>query len=122
ETLFLSSRHLHLRRSLFRHNKLRLRHLYRNSTLSPASSTITHLRLCVSRQTRNQFHLIHIRIQLQATLICESLTCAIRPLMCSRRGKNPLCMVLAPTRALARQVEKEFREFALSLDTICLYG
>ncbi|CAF2074836.1 unnamed protein product [Brassica oleracea var. botrytis] len=31
-------------------------------------------------------------------------------------------MVLAPTRALARQVEKEFREFALSLDTICLYG
>ncbi|CAN8268754.1 unnamed protein product [Cochlearia groenlandica] len=38
------------------------------------------------------------------------------------RGKNPLCLVLAPTRELARQVEKEFRESALSLDTICLYG
>ncbi|CAG7906032.1 unnamed protein product [Brassica rapa] len=38
------------------------------------------------------------------------------------RGKNPLCLVLAPTRELARQVEKEFREFAPSLDTICLYG
>ncbi|CAN6851654.1 unnamed protein product, partial [Brassica oleracea] len=46
----------------------------------------------------------------------------MRPLMCSRRGKNPLCLVLAPTRELARQVEKEFREFASSLDTICLYG
>ena len=43
-------------------------------------------------------------------------------LMCSRRGKNPLCLVLAPTRELARQVEKEFREFASSWDTICLYG
>ncbi|KAF8049736.1 hypothetical protein N665_2129s0007 [Sinapis alba] len=38
------------------------------------------------------------------------------------RGKNPLCLVLAPTRELARQVEKEFRESAPSLDTICLYG
>ncbi|KAF3535777.1 hypothetical protein F2Q69_00024781 [Brassica cretica] len=36
----------------------------------------------------------------------------VNPLMCSRRGKNPLCLVLAPTRELARQVEKEFREFA----------
>ncbi|CAA7029286.1 unnamed protein product [Microthlaspi erraticum] len=39
-----------------------------------------------------------------------------------KRGKNPLCVVLAPTRELARQVEKEFRESAPSLDTICLYG
>jgi superfamily II DNA/RNA helicase len=38
------------------------------------------------------------------------------------RGRNPLCLVLAPTRELARQVEKEFRESAPSLDTICLYG
>ncbi|EOA30144.1 hypothetical protein CARUB_v10013251mg [Capsella rubella] len=38
------------------------------------------------------------------------------------RGKNPQCLVLAPTRELARQVEKEFRESAPSLDTICLYG
>ncbi|CAH2053034.1 unnamed protein product [Thlaspi arvense] len=38
------------------------------------------------------------------------------------RGKNPLCLVLAPTRELARQVEKEFRESAPSLDSICLYG
>ncbi|CAH2053032.1 unnamed protein product [Thlaspi arvense] len=38
------------------------------------------------------------------------------------RGRNPLCLVLAPTRELARQVEKEFRESAPSLDSICLYG
>jgi len=31
-------------------------------------------------------------------------------------------MVLAPTRELARQVEKEFNEAAPKLDTICLYG
>lgn len=29
---------------------------------------------------------------------------------------------MAPTRELARQVEKEFRESAPSLDAICLYG
>ncbi|XP_068656484.1 DEAD-box ATP-dependent RNA helicase 53, mitochondrial-like [Aristolochia californica] len=38
------------------------------------------------------------------------------------RGKNPLALVLAPTRELARQVEKEFKESASSLDTICVYG
>ncbi|XP_027932619.1 DEAD-box ATP-dependent RNA helicase 53, mitochondrial-like [Vigna unguiculata] len=38
------------------------------------------------------------------------------------RGKDPLAMVLAPTRELARQVEKEFNEAAPKLDTICLYG
>lgn len=31
-------------------------------------------------------------------------------------------MVLAPTRELARQVEKEFYEVAPNLDTICVYG
>uniref|UniRef100_A0A2P2M1J9 RNA helicase n=1 Tax=Rhizophora mucronata TaxID=61149 RepID=A0A2P2M1J9_RHIMU len=40
----------------------------------------------------------------------------------SRRGRNPLALVMAPTRELARQVEKEFHESASSLDTICLYG
>lgn len=30
--------------------------------------------------------------------------------------------MLAPTRELARQVEKEFRDSAPSLDTICVYG
>ena len=31
-------------------------------------------------------------------------------------------MVMAPTRELARQVQKEFHDSAPSLDTICLYG
>ncbi|RDX92091.1 DEAD-box ATP-dependent RNA helicase 53, mitochondrial, partial [Mucuna pruriens] len=38
------------------------------------------------------------------------------------RGKDPLALVLAPTRELARQVEKEFNEAAPNLDMICLYG
>ncbi|WCJ28686.1 DEAD-box ATP-dependent RNA helicase 53 [Euphorbia peplus] len=38
------------------------------------------------------------------------------------KGRNPLALVMAPTRELARQVEKEFRESAPSLDSICLYG
>ncbi|KAJ6741578.1 ATP-DEPENDENT RNA HELICASE DBP3 [Salix viminalis] len=37
-------------------------------------------------------------------------------------GRNPLAMVMAPTRELARQVQKEFHDSAPSLDTICLYG
>lgn len=41
--------------------------------------------------------------------------------MCSR-GRNPLALVLAPTRELARQVEKEFYESAQSVDTLCVYG
>ncbi|XP_042473423.1 DEAD-box ATP-dependent RNA helicase 53-like [Zingiber officinale] len=36
-------------------------------------------------------------------------------------GKNPMAMVLAPTRELARQVEKEFRESS-KLYTLCVYG
>ncbi|XP_021812552.1 DEAD-box ATP-dependent RNA helicase 53-like [Prunus avium] len=38
------------------------------------------------------------------------------------RGRNPLALVLAPTRELAKQVEKEFHESAPGLDTICVYG
>ncbi|KAJ4973170.1 hypothetical protein NE237_006344 [Protea cynaroides] len=38
------------------------------------------------------------------------------------RGRNPLAIVLAPTRELARQVEKEFHESAPNLDTLCVYG
>eukprot|EP00262_Sarcandra_glabra_P000651 TRINITY_DN1078_c0_g2_i1.p1 TRINITY_DN1078_c0_g2~~TRINITY_DN1078_c0_g2_i1.p1 ORF type:complete len:665 (-),score=142.95 TRINITY_DN1078_c0_g2_i1:198-2192(-) len=38
------------------------------------------------------------------------------------RGRYPLALVLAPTRELARQVEKEFKESAPILDTMCVYG
>ncbi|KAJ0788843.1 putative RNA helicase [Helianthus annuus] len=37
-------------------------------------------------------------------------------------GRNPLAIVMAPTRELARQVEKEFYESAPNLDTLCVYG
>ncbi|KAJ6840107.1 DEAD-box ATP-dependent RNA helicase 53-like [Iris pallida] len=37
------------------------------------------------------------------------------------RGRNPLALVLAPTRELARQVEREFKESS-PLDTLCVYG
>ncbi|XP_057527029.1 DEAD-box ATP-dependent RNA helicase 53, mitochondrial-like [Amaranthus tricolor] len=36
-------------------------------------------------------------------------------------GRDPLALVLAPTRELARQVEKEFYESS-KLDTLCVYG
>lgn len=36
-------------------------------------------------------------------------------------GRNPLALILAPTRELARQVEKEFCESS-RLDTLCVYG
>uniref|UniRef100_A0A7N0RJD4 Uncharacterized protein n=1 Tax=Kalanchoe fedtschenkoi TaxID=63787 RepID=A0A7N0RJD4_KALFE len=38
------------------------------------------------------------------------------------RGRNPLSIVLAPTRELAKQVEKEFHDSAPNLDTLCVYG
>ncbi|KAL2458288.1 DEAD-box ATP-dependent RNA helicase 53 [Forsythia ovata] len=38
------------------------------------------------------------------------------------RGRNPLAIILAPTRELARQVDKEFYESAPGLDTLCVYG
>ncbi|WOG98368.1 hypothetical protein DCAR_0417709 [Daucus carota subsp. sativus] len=37
-------------------------------------------------------------------------------------GKNPLAICLAPTRELARQVNKEFCESAPNLETLCCYG
>eukprot|EP00249_Psilotum_nudum_P023971 c29043_g1_i1 orf=587-3001(-) len=39
-----------------------------------------------------------------------------------RFGKAPLALVLAPTRELAKQVEREFKETAPKLETICVYG
>ncbi|VFQ76083.1 unnamed protein product [Cuscuta campestris] len=38
------------------------------------------------------------------------------------KGRNPLALVLAPTRELAKQVDKEFHESAPNLDTLCVYG
>ncbi|KAF5756677.1 putative RNA helicase [Helianthus annuus] len=38
------------------------------------------------------------------------------------RGRNPLAIVMAPTRELAKQVEKEFYESAPNLATLCVYG
>ncbi|KAL8152220.1 hypothetical protein V2J09_009980, partial [Rumex salicifolius] len=37
-------------------------------------------------------------------------------------GRNPLALVLAPTRELAKQVEKEFSLSSTKLETICVYG
>ncbi|CAN6853244.1 unnamed protein product, partial [Brassica oleracea var. botrytis] len=62
--------HLHLCWSLFPHNRLRLCH-QRDLTVS----TILHDNSPSSlptRQTRNRFHLNHIRLQLQVTLIYNS--------------------------------------------------
>ncbi|XP_021713845.1 DEAD-box ATP-dependent RNA helicase 3, chloroplastic-like [Chenopodium quinoa] len=39
-----------------------------------------------------------------------------------RRGRLPRVLVLAPTRELARQVEKEMKESAPYLNTVCVYG
>ncbi|KAK4491323.1 hypothetical protein RD792_002059 [Penstemon davidsonii] len=39
-----------------------------------------------------------------------------------RRRKLPKVLVLAPTRELAKQVEKEFQESAPYLNTVCIYG
>lgn len=39
-----------------------------------------------------------------------------------RRGRLPKVLVLAPTRELAKQVEKEFKESAPHLNTVCIYG
>lgn len=38
------------------------------------------------------------------------------------QGRNPLALILAPTRELARQVDREFAESATELDTLCVYG
>ncbi|KAK3145600.1 hypothetical protein QOZ80_3BG0255010 [Eleusine coracana subsp. coracana] len=39
-----------------------------------------------------------------------------------RRGRTPRVLVLAPTRELAKQVEKEIKESAPKLSTVCVYG
>ncbi|CAN1219256.1 DEAD-box ATP-dependent RNA helicase 3, chloroplastic [Linum perenne] len=41
---------------------------------------------------------------------------------CRRTGRLPRVLVLAPTRELARQVEKEIKESAPYLNTVCVYG
>ncbi|CAK9864836.1 unnamed protein product, partial [Sphagnum jensenii] len=40
----------------------------------------------------------------------------------SQFGRTPRALVLAPTRELAKQVEREFMESAPMLSTICVYG
>lgn len=39
-----------------------------------------------------------------------------------RAGRSPRALVLAPTRELAKQVEREFMESAPMLSTVCVYG
>jgi ATP-dependent RNA helicase DDX21 len=39
-----------------------------------------------------------------------------------RRGRLPRCIILAPTRELAKQVEKEFQDSAPGLTVGCYYG
>jgi len=41
---------------------------------------------------------------------------------CRRHGRLPKALVLAPTRELAKQVEKEIQESAPYLKTVCVYG
>ncbi|KAI4368246.1 hypothetical protein MLD38_016823 [Melastoma candidum] len=40
----------------------------------------------------------------------------------TRRGRLPRMLVLAPTRELAKQVEKEIQDSAPDLNTVCVYG
>ena len=42
--------------------------------------------------------------------------------VCRRSGRLPRVLVLAPTRELAKQVEKEIKESAPNLSTVCVYG
>ena len=39
-----------------------------------------------------------------------------------RRGRPPRCIIMAPTRELAKQVEREFQGAAPGLRTGCYYG
>lgn len=41
---------------------------------------------------------------------------------CRRSARLPRVLVLAPTRELAKQVEKEIKESAPYLNTVCVYG
>lgn len=40
----------------------------------------------------------------------------------AQRGRTPRCIILAPTRELAKQVEREFQESSPSLVVGCYYG
>lgn len=55
-----------------------------------------------------------------------SIVCFIIDLLifnyCRRSGRLPKALVLAPTRELAKQVEKEIQESAPYLKTVCVYG
>lgn len=51
--------------------------------------------------------------------VIESMVRLKRP---ARRGRNPLCVVLAPTRELANQVGQVFEEVGVGLSTTCIYG
>lgn len=42
--------------------------------------------------------------------------------VCRLSGRSPRALVLAPTRELAKQVEREFMESAPMLSTVCVYG
>jgi len=63
---------------------------------------------------------IRFLIILSLNACCLLLTKFVLQSNC-RCGRNPLALVLAPTRELARQVEKEFCESS-RLDTLCVYG
>ena len=39
-----------------------------------------------------------------------------------RHGRTPRCIILAPTRELAKQVEREFQESSPGLTVGCYYG
>lgn len=48
--------------------------------------------------------------------------CVFVILCCRRSSRLPRVLVLAPTRELAKQVEKEIKESAPYLNTVCVYG
>ncbi|TXG48965.1 hypothetical protein EZV62_024840 [Acer yangbiense] len=54
--------------------------------------------------------------------ILKSLTEEFEQTPSMRRGRLPKVLVLAPTRELAKQVEKEIKESAPYLNTVCVYG
>ena len=40
----------------------------------------------------------------------------------AQRGRTPRCIILAPTRELAKQVEREFQDSSPGLTVGCYYG
>ena len=62
---------------------------------------------------------------LKMTLKCDAvLSCAQEDLVMgsNRRGRAPRCLVLAPTRELAQQVQREFQTAAPTLSCGAFYG